>query len=331
MKHTFFFLLLISFSLVNVNSQTLRELAEARGMYIGAAANLRFQSDEKYAEVLGREFNMMTAENDMKFHKTHPENGQYTFQSGDAYIQFAQKHNMKVRGHALIWHQATPKWVNEAEWTRESLLLLMREHIQTVAGRYSGKLYSWDVVNEYFDNDGGVRKSVWSESIGPDYMELAHQIAREADPAAKLIVNDFDNKSDALFEWVKDAKQRGVPIDGAGFQMHVPYNLKFDEVEFLENLKRFSDLGLEIHITELDVRIKEPVTPEKLQQQAELYGKILRACLKQPACKAFVMWGFTDKSSWIPSFFPGFNDALIFDREFQPKPAYDELHNILNL
>ncbi|MDP8245965.1 MAG: endo-1,4-beta-xylanase [Candidatus Hinthialibacter antarcticus] len=333
MKRNAFFLLLITFSLMNSNGETLRELAETRGIYIGSASNLRLQTDKQYADVLGREFSMMTPENDFKFHKTHPENGRYTFESGDAYIQFAEKHNMQVRGHALLWHQATPKWVTEAEWTRESLLDLMREHIQTVAGRYSGKLYAWDVVNEYFEQDGSVRKSVWSETIGADYMEIAHRTAREFDPTARLIVNDFDiakinKKSDALYEWVKDAKQRGVPVDGVGFQMHVPFNYDFDEVEFLANLQRFADLGLEIHITELDVRIKEPVTPEKLQQQATLYGDILRACLKQPACKVFVMWGFTDRSSWIPRFFTGFNDALIFDREYKPKPAYHTLKSV---
>ncbi len=335
MKRISFLLLLISISFTNVFGETLRELAEQRGIYIGAAANMRFQTDEQYAKVLGREFNMMTAENDFKFHKTQPRPGQFTFESADSYIRYADKHDMSMRGHALIWSQATPKWVKESEWTRDSLLDVMQQHIKTVAGRYSEKLYAWDVVNEYFDKDGGVHKSVWSEVIGPDFMEIAHKFARESDPQAKLFVNDYDinkinQKSNGLYAWIKDAKQRGVPVHGVGFQMHVPYNFNFDEEEFLKNLQRFADLGLEIHITELDVRIKEPITPEKLKQQAELYGKILRSCLKQPACKAFVIWGFTDKFSWIPRFFPGFNDALIFDRMYQPKPAYEELQQILN-
>lgn len=316
------------------DTASLRDLATKRGMYIGAAANIRFQRDPVYAETLAREYNMLTPENDLKFHRTQPEKGQYRFDHGDAYIDFANQHDMQVRGHALIWHRSTPEWVRDATWTRDGLIDVMREHIQAVAGHYQGKLFSWDVVNEYFEEDGSMRKSVWSETIGADYMDLAHQYAREADPTAKLIVNDYgianiNKKSDALYAWVKGALQRGVPVDGVGFQMHVRADWKFGADEFARNMQRFADLGLEIHITEMDVRIEEPVTPEKLEQQANLYGNILRACLNQPSCKVFVMWGVTDRMSWVPWTFRGFNDALIFDRDFKPKPAYMQIKNTL--
>lgn len=334
MRSNLIIILVLVFSFVcHANEESpLRELAAKRELYIGAAANLRIQRDVQYAETLAREYNMITPENDLKFHRTQPEKGQFRFDRGDAYIEFAKEHKQLVRGHALIWHRSTPDWVKEIVWTRDELIEVMREHIKTVAGHYKGKLYCWDVVNEYFEEDGSLRKSIWSDTIGPDYMELAHKIAREADPTAKLIVNDYNiseinKKSDAVYEWIKDAKQRGVPVDGVGFQMHVRADWKFDADEFAKNLQRFADLELEIHVTELDVRIEEPVTKEKLQQQAKLYGDILQVCLNQPACKNFVMWGVTDRMSWVPWTFRGFNDALIFDRDFQPKPAYDQLIN----
>lgn len=314
----------------------LRELAQAQGIFIGAAANMRIESDEHYAETLATHFSMLTPENELKFHRTQPRRGQFTFERGDALVDFAESHGMKVRGHALVWHQGTPDWVEETEWTREELIEVMHEHIRTVAGRYRGRLHAWDVVNEYFDKNGGVRESIWSKTIGPEFMELAHRFAREADPEAKLFVNDYENheicdKSDGMYEWVKTALERGVPVDGVGFQMHIPFDYEFDEDDFKANLKRFAKLGLEIHITELDIRIKQPVTEEKLKRQAELYGKILDACMDAPACKAFVMWGVSDKYSWVPRFFEGHDDGLIFDRAFQPKPAFQALVNTLSV
>ncbi|MBI1387693.1 MAG: 1,4-beta-xylanase [bacterium] len=331
------FLIFLSIALTGYSADEvpLRELAAKRGMLIGAAANMMIQRGTQYAETLAREMNILTPENELKFHRTHPAEDRYDFQNADALVDFAETNGMKVRGHTLIWHQSIPRWMRDREWTRDELLNVMRDHIQAVAGRYKGRIYAWDVVNEYFDNKGEPRKSLWSETLGSAYMEYAHHFALEADPSAKLIVNEYDieninAKSDGMYRRVKDYVDRGVPVDGVGFQMHVLYDWRFDADEFARNLQRFADLGLEIHITELDVRIKQPVTPEKLKKQADLYAAILRTCLDQPACKVFIMWGFTDRFSWIPFTFKGFGDGLIFDRDFQPKPAYEAIHEVLS-
>jgi endo-1,4-beta-xylanase len=209
------------------------------------------------------------------------------------------------------------------------MIEILRDHIYTVAGRYSGYAVAWDVVNEAFNDDGTLRNTLWLNRIGPDFIDLAFQFASEADPYSHLIYNDYGNeginaKSNAIYNMVSDMLGRGIPIHGVGFQLHVTLS-GINLGSFAANLQRFADLGLEAYVTELDVRIQLPVTDEKLATQANVYQGILSACLAQPACKALQMWGFTDAHSWIPGFFQGFGAALIFDETYQPKPAYDAL------
>lgn len=241
---------------------------------------------------------------------------------------------MAVRGHALVWHDAVPRWLRQGEWTRDQALEIMREHIFVVAGRYQGRLQAWDVVNEFFANDGGPRtESFWFETVGPDFMDYAFRWAREADPHAKLFYNDYgaegmNSKSDAVFEWVKDALERGVPVDGVGLQMHVALNPDFTLDELSANIERLLGLGLIVHITELDIRIPMPTDDDKLERQRERYREITSTAL-ETGCEAVVLWGITDRYSWVPRFFEGYGAALPFDEEYNPKPAYWGIHEAL--
>jgi endo-1,4-beta-xylanase len=271
----------------------------------------------------------------MKFGPIHPEPDTYNFEDADAIVAFAQEHDMLVHGHTLVWHQQTPAWIEDEDWTRDELMAVLREHITTVVRHYKGQIAVWDVVNEALTDNGTMRQTVWYKGIGPDYIDLAFQWAHEVDPDALLIYNDYqvkdiNRKSDGMVELVKGMLERGIPIHGVGFQMHITSNSNLSESSMRDNMQRFSDLGLEIHITELDARVHGDPNPKKLDRQAEVYRQAMHLCLAANNCTSFIMWGLTDRYSWIPSTKPGFGHALIFDTQYQPKPAYDALQEILN-
>jgi endo-1,4-beta-xylanase len=324
---------------------TLRQAAEARHVIIGAAVASRYLDEADYSAILGSEFSQLQAENEMKFGPIHPrpdtDPNPYDFKGGDALVAFAQIHSMVVRGHTLVWHNQVPDWVKKGSYSAPQLADILHSHIKTVMTRYASKVYAWDVVNEAFNDDGSMRHTIWYDQPGigagqgPKYIEMALRWAREADPGAKLFYNDYDaeqvnKKSDAIYAMAKDFKARGVPLDGVGFQAHV--SLKFDDPtkldSFVKNLDRFAKLGLELHITELDVRLNDS-SPNSLTAQAKLYGEIATLCVQQPACKLLQTWGFTDKHSWIPGFYKGQGWALLWDDKYQKKPAYTAVYDAL--
>lgn len=316
--------------------QPLRDLAEKRGMRIGAAVNPARLTEAAYAETLAREFNLAEPENAMKFGPIHPGVSSYNFGPADAVVEFAQSHKMAVRGHTLMWHRQNPGWI--AQLTAPQLAETLQEHIRTVVGRYAGKVFAWDVVNEAFNDDGTLRSSVWHDqpgigAAGTEHIERAFRSARDADPKALLFYNDYgaepmNVKADAIYRMAQDFKKRGVPMDGVGLQMH--FTTKAPATDSIEaNIKRLTELGLEVQITELDVRL--PVnadgvaSAEDLDRQARIYREVTAACLKFPKCTAIQTWGFTDKYSWIPRAFPGTGAALIFDTAYRPKAAYESM------
>jgi endo-1,4-beta-xylanase len=326
-------------------AETLRQAGAAKHVILGAAADPRHLNESDYASALAAQFDQLEPENQMKFQIIHPRPGNdassYDFSPADELVAFAETHNMKVRGHCFVWHQQVPDWITSGvknhEYDAAALNKILQEHIRTVAKYYAGKVWAWDVVNEAFNTDGTMRSTVWYDAPGigfagqdARYLEEAFRWAHAADPTAKLFYNDYDTeainpKSDAIYAMARDFRSRGVPLDGIGFQVHI--NLNFDDPKtlssFAANLKRFSDLGLEIHITELDVALDDD-TPASLQAQGELYRKVTEICVQNPSCRVLQTWGFTDKYSWIPSYSKGKQGwALPFDTSYQKKPAYD--------
>jgi endo-1,4-beta-xylanase len=322
--------------------QTLRQVAAAHNINVGAAADSRYLSDNNYAAILGSEYSQLQAENQMKFGIIHPGFSTYDFTGGDALVAFAQAHTMVVRGHTLVWHNQVPSWVSSGNYAAPQLSTILQNHINAVMGHYAGQVYAWDVVNEAFNDDGTMRDTIWYDQpgigfagMGTKYIEQVLTWAHAADPNAKLFYNDYnaeplDAKSDAIYAMVQDFKTRGVPLDGIGFQLHI--DLTFDNPATLAsltgNLQRFAALGLDLHITELDIRLQDS-SAASLAAQAKLYGEIAAICVQQPSCKVFQTWGFTDKYSWIPSFFQGWGWALPFDANYQKKPAYTSIKNAL--
>lgn len=320
---------------VPLPGQYLRDLADQRGIHFGAAAAPSHFGEPEYAATLAREFNQVEPENAMKFGPIHPSEKEYNFGPADSIVEFAQAHKMAVRGHTLVWHNQVAGWVRNGNFSPEQLSSILQEHIKTVVGHFAGKVYAWDVVNEAFDTDGSLRKTIWSAS--PGYIEQALRWAHEADPKALLFYNDYsaeivNKKSDAIYKMAQDFKTRGVPLDGIGLQMHI--GLKPGSLSSMEaNLKRITDLGLQVQITELDVKLpidaSGVASPEALEAQAKVYHDIVSLCVQNPHCTAIQTWGFTDKYSWIPGANKGFGAALEFDREYAAKPAYKAIEEAL--
>ena len=335
---------------------TLRKAAAGRGVFVGAAGNNgHIKDDQPYATLLGREYSLVTAENACKWLAIQPQRGRFDFAACDVISDFAWAHNMSFRGHNLCWGEYNPAWLEHGGFNATTKRSLLRDHTATVASHYGRGAYAWDVVNEALSDlqwrkQPVLKQNVWYPSV-PDYVEVALRATRAAaPPSVKLFYNDYNiasattsngdtashelhprtrqslamgsrAKSQAAYDLLKDLKVRGVPIDGIGLQLHVRHSFSaFDGVA--QNMARLAALGLEVHVTELDVTCGDGCD---LQQQARVYAELLRVCLAQPACRNFETWGLTDKYTWKgPSQRP-----LPFDASMRPKPAFAAMIDVL--
>ncbi len=321
-------------------SQALRDAASERGVRVGSATDPSHFNEAAYTATLSREFSQVEPENAMKFGPIHPGPTTYNFAPADQIVAFAQANQMAVRGHTLVWYNQLPSWVTSGTHTPDQLSSILQDHINAVMGHYAGQVYAWDVVNEAFNDNGTLRSYVWSDSpgiglSGTGYIEQALRWAHAADPNALLFYNDYNAeglnaKSDAIYKMAQDFKARGVPLDGIGMQMHFTTNIpSYSSIE--ANMKRIAALGLQVQVTEFDVRL--PVdssgnaSSADLIRQAQIYHDVVTLCLRTRACTAIQSWGFTDKYSWIPSTFQGQGAGLEFDANYQPKPAYNAMRS----
>lgn len=338
-----FALALISLSIFSASwrGQTLRQAAERSGLLVSTAVRAQQLSEPAYASTLAREFSMLEPEDAMKWWVLRPDARSYDFRQGDELVQFAREHGMKVRGHCLVWGRSNPEWLTQSHFTKRQLSRLLHEHINRVMGHYAGQVFAWDVVNEALDENGNLRDSLWYNQPGigfseqgAKYIEQVFRWAHRADPGALLFYNEaegegLNRKSDAIYAMLKDFKRHGIPIDGVGLQMHIPL-LDADISAIAANIARLTALGVQVHITELDVSLpletSGQVQADDLARQADVYRGIVRACLDSAGCTAIQTWGFTDKYSWIGSHSHGARgQALPFDRAYQPKAAYRAL------
>lgn len=314
----------------------LREHAETLGFGIGTAVSHDIlTSDDAYRQLLVREFNQITPENSMKWEFVHPSHNQWHFGPVDRLVEFAEDNDMRVRGHTLVWHLQLPAWVPEIS-DPSKLRSVMREHIAAVVGRYEGRVFAWDVVNEGIADDGsGLKSTLFLERLGPEYIADAFRTAHKADPEALLFFNDYEiaelgPKSDALFSVVSDLLARGVPVHGVGMQLHVNAAYPRDLQSFAANVRRFEALGLYVDITEMDVRIRDlqMSASDSSRRQARTYYDLVTTRLELPGLTSISLWGFTDAYSWIDQFY-GEDDPLLFTENLAPKPAYYGLHRAL--
>ncbi len=336
---------ILLFFTVPFSGQTLRDEAAKAGILIGAAVNVHYLSEAAYTSTLGREFNLIEPEDALKWEALRPDEKTFNFGPADQIVAFAQAHNMKIRGHNLVWGTHNPDWLTHGGFQSQKLSSLLHDHIRRVVGHFHGAVFAWDVVNEAFDEKGKLRASIWynqpgiGAGDGTGYIAQALRWARQADVDALLFYNEAEAeevnpKSDAIYTMVKDFRRRGVPIDGVGFQMHI-FNLSPNLPSIAANFARFSALGIQIHITEMDVALSVGTNGSVLNQadlgrQADIYQAITRVCRQTPGCTALQTWGVTDKYSWLGWATHKTKGAgLLFDRQYQPKPAYDMVRDAL--
>jgi len=296
--------------------------------YVGAAlgqGHLQNATDPNFRTIAAIEYSGATPENEMKWEIIEPFQNQFNFTPGDVIRDFAQAHDFTLRGHTLVWHNQLAPFVSTLNGT--DLLHAMTNHITKVMTHFRGQIFAWDVVNEALNDDGTLGPSPFLTQIGPSYIETAFRTARAADPHAKLYINDFNteginNKSDALLTIVKNLKKENL-IDGVGFQSHfivgeVPTDLQ-------ANLQRFIDAGVQVAITELDVRTTLPVTQAVAEQHPKDFAFVVNACKSVSDCVGVTTWGITDLYSWIPGTFPGQGFGLLWDDNYVKKPAYSSV------
>jgi endo-1,4-beta-xylanase len=333
-----------------IKKNTLRSLAEQAGIKFGVAVNTdALASDTKYRKIVATQFSSVTPENVMKWEAVEPTRGVYDYAAADALVAFAQANGQVVRGHTLVWHNQLPTWLTTGDFTAAELRDILRAHILEEAGHFRGDIQQWDVLNEAWNDDGTFRQTIWYNAYqeltgdGSDYIADVFRWAHEADPGALLFYNDYNleftgPKSNAVYTFLQGLVADGVPIDGVGFQGHLDTQYGFPDVQ--ANLQRFADLGLEVAITEADVRTfvtqkpngtytNTPLNPGDAQKQVDYWVGMLEACLAVDACNSFTVWGVSDAYSWIPGVFTGEGAGLLFDMHSNPKPQYDALREVL--
>jgi endo-1,4-beta-xylanase len=316
----------------------------------------------EHLELIAREFNSLTAENAMKWGEIRPDGVNWQWERADTLVDFAAEHDMYVLGHTLVWHSQVPRSLfvdgDGNPMSRDGLLGRMQEHISTLVGRYRGRVQAWDVVNEAIDEGSGWRRSQWHQIIGDDFMEQALRMANAADPAAKLLYNDYNMHNPAkrafLVDVLRDYLDRGVPIHGVGLQGHL--GLAYPDIEEWErSIATYAQMGLEVHVTELEIDVlpsaNQPTAeistrveysdetnpwpealPDEIQQRlAERYEQIFRILLRhRDSLERVTFWGLHDGLSWKNNF-PvrgRTNYPLLFDRELMRKPAWYRLMDL---
>ncbi|MDF4223031.1 endo-1,4-beta-xylanase [Maribacter sp. M208] len=321
---------------------------------IGAAVNdqLIFEEDSLGAKLAKEEFNTITPENSMKWMYMEPQQGVFEFETADRYIDFSTKNNIAFIGHNLVWHSQLAEWVKKIT-SKEELNASLKNHVQTIAARYTGKIHGWDVVNEALNEDGTLRNSLFLEKLGPDYLVNSFKWAEEADPKAELYYNDYNmtrkEKRAGAIELVKMLQKNGARVDGIGMQAH--WGLTDPTLEEIEtSILAYADLGIQVMITEFDITVlpnpwdlegaevsqnfegSEEMNPytKKLPDSvstllAKRYKDIFSIFKKHSdKISRVTFWGINDGVSWLNNW-PienRTNYPLLFDREYNKKPAY---------
>ncbi len=324
----------------------LKELGERKGIDVGSFASLKYLRERPYSEILATEFEyaIIDGEPNWKFEDftLRPSRNEYDFANMDQVFDFADQNDMPVRVQHLLWgdEKWLPEWLKNGNFSNEELLEIINDHIKTVGERYKGRVREYTVVNEAFSRklETGGNKDWWGERLGFDYIDRAFLTARATDPDAILILNDFGNEtegeiSNLMFNYVKDAKTRGVPIDAIGMQMYISGTNVPPRADVVTNMRRFAALGLKIYITEFDVNMHdvEGSEEDKEQNQADIYFEMVKACLDvgSNVCSNFGFLGLVDRQSWYNGI--GLDDAapLMFRDDYTPKQAFYSVRDAL--
>lgn len=323
------------------NADSLQNLANANThkLSIGTAINItQLLTDEHYQRLALSQFNILTPENAMKPQFIHPQPNIYDFTEADQLVNVALKNNITVHGHALVYDKSSPDWMTKSNITDRQNIMI--SHIKNVVSHFKDSVAEWDVVNEPFSQKHalygfgktGLEPNIWFEAMGEQYIDLAFKTAHQANPLAKLYLNDYGVEKDgqhwdALLALVKRLQKRGVPIDGVGFESHIYTDGDYlDAGQLTRHLATLKKLGLLVRISEIDV------TGDDAQEQINQYVTALDVCLRAPNCTSYTTWGITDKygSTTRSDRYPlVYGTSLLWDKNFKPKPAYGALQKRL--
>ena len=328
---------------LSVQAQGLKDVYKTYFM-IGVAVNQRNVTNPEQSALVKKEFNSITAENDMKPEPTEPREGEFNWENADRIANFARQNGIKLRGHCLMWHSQIGRWMTAEGTTKEQFYARMKNHIQAIVSRYKDVIYAWDVVNEAMSDDANAtdpyRQSAMYRLCGDEFIEKAFQYAHEADPKALLFYNDYStvdpHKRDRIYNMVKKMKAKGIPIDGIGMQAH--YNIHYPSEARLDSaITLFKTVVKHIHITEFDIRVNEEmggglqfsregatVTDSVKQYLADQYARCFRVFRKhKDVIDCVTFWNLGDRDSWL-----GVNNhPLPFDENYKPKQAYFAIKN----
>jgi len=308
---------------------------------IGVAININaFNFQPRHRLIVEKQFNSYTAENIFKPSFLHPFENVFDFSAADSLTRICLSSGKRMHGHTLIWHQQLPDWMEVFSGSKDDWLKMFKNHIHTIVKHYKGRVHSWDVVNEAFNEDGTLRNSLWQQNIGDDYVEKAFIYANEADPNVLLFYNDYNLESNptkrrAVLSYLNRLRTKGIRIDGIGLQMHVA--LSFPEVaQINECFANIAANNYLVHVSELDVSVNmfgKDIVPssELFQKQAEYLGKIVLGYKQIPSALQYgiTFWGLTDADSWIPQYYNREDYPLLYDINYNPKPAYCKLKEVL--
>ena len=288
----------------------------------------------RHEEILINEFDQITSEFEMKMNIMYPTQGSFDFSKADETVDWAMEKGLDVHGHALIWHNATPNWVENFSGTDAEFEAMIEDYIKTTVTRYKGKVKSWDVVNEAFeDGSGELRNSVFRQRMGDNYIEKCYQWTREADPDVLIFYNDYNMvidpvKRGAAIAMVKDFLDRDVPVDGFGFQMHIDHQFP-SKTLIASTAKEVTDLGLLLHFSELDVRANPgnditQLTEERAISQQAKVREVVEVYNAIPEANKFALtvWGLKDDETWLIDFWGHIDWPLLYNADFSPKRAH---------
>ncbi len=321
------------------------ELARRRDLELGVYVARDRMNERQYMDIARDQFGFVVIDGQPNWQfedgQLRPGPDEYDYSRIDEVLAFARANDKPVRMHHFVWGEEKwlPDWLRDGHYSQDEVMELMKRHILTVGGHYKDDVREWTVVNEAFTRGLGVNglRDWWQDATGgQEYISEAFRWARQADPDAVLILNDFGNEvqnanSDAMYEQVRKMKAKQVPIDAIGMQMHIDGTKPPAKEDVIANMKRFEELGVKTYVTEFDINMNDVAGDEeyKEREQARIYYEMLRACIESKVCPSFAYLGITDRESWynelgVPNAMP-----LYFDRDYQPKPAFYAIRDAL--